>query len=1157
VSDNPAVGQESPEGPARRTGDEARAALSDDKRRLLELYLQGGPETPAGPPRSGARLAAGGTHPLSFEQELVWTHSRLAPELPFYNEILTIRKVGRLDIPSLERALAELLRRHEAWRTTFDTVDGAAVQIVHRPSNVDLPVLDLSHLPDAERQRRVAAMMETEVRRPIDLVRGPTVRARLVRFAEDEHRLYLVLHQIMHDGVSVYSVLLPELATLYEAFAAGRPSSLREPVIQYGDYASVQREEHIEQALKASLEYWRQQLADAPAGLDLPTDHARPSAQSFRGRQHRFPISKGLTDSLKALGRREGVTLYVVLLSAFQLLLHRYSGQDDILVGTPTSTRRHPDVEKLLGLFLNTIVLRARVSEDQTFRSLLAAQKVVAVEGLSHADVPFHLLVRDLQPKRDRGHSPLYQVMFVLEPPMPAPPRGWEISQMEADTGVSRVDLSLQLDDRPEGLLGDIRYSTDLWEHTTIERFAEHYRMLLEGIVADPERPLSAIPMLTAADRHPGPRNDRGARPDNSFVVFETGEIAQSIPERFAKQVARHPDRVAVRTTDATWTYAALDAARRKVAGAIRAGNPSPGSRVALLLDHDGPMIAGVLGTLSSGCGYVPLDPAHPVERNRRVVADARPLVILASARNLVHARDMGTTGVTIVDVDALLRTPQEPPDVPSVATPDSLAYVLYTSGTTGRPKGVAQSHRNVLHFVAAYTNNLRLCADDRLTMLSSCGVDAAVQDIFGALLNGGTVCPIDVRAVGLRGVLDRMAQLGVTVYHSTPTLYRHLLREMSGSTGPRSVRLVVLGGEELRRADVDAHRKRFPDPCVLVNGFGLTESTVVTQYFVGGSTPVCGSSVPIGRPVQSTEVSLLSRRGVPGQVFGEIAIRSPHVAVGYWRSPALATAALVQEDATPALAPQAASGRVYRTGDMGRLLPDGNIEYRGRRDQQTKILGFRVELGEIEAALALHAGIREAAAVVREADDGDRQLIGYFVPHHEPAPSQDELRGFLRGRLPAHMIPAYIVRLERLPLTRSGKLDRLVLPDPKRVPEHDDGSPPDDLERQLAAIWAGVLGIERVGVNDDFFELGGHSLMAVQLMVSIQAELGPNLALGTLLEAPTVRRLAAVLRPELAPSTPDGRSRDAEAAQEGPVRRLWRAVRSSLNEAVRARRRR
>ena len=1078
--------------------------LSEDERRILERYVRDRVGAARPVERVIPRRAAGTHAPLSFEQELIFIHSRLAPELPLYNEILTVRRSGPLDVPALERTLTELVRRHEAWRTTFEEIDGQVVQVVQPPPQLSLPVTDLSALPEDEREREALRLAMEEVRRPLDVRQGPLVRFRLVRMTHEEHRLYVIVHLIVHDGVSVYSVFLPELVTLYEAFAAGTPSPLPEPGIQYSDYAAWQRDLWSEKAAFTSLEYWRKHLAGGPPPLELPTDGVRPAVQSFRGDQHTFTLRGSLTSALKRLSQREGVTLFATLLSAFKVLLHRYSGQEDIAIGTAISTRRNTEVERLLGVFLNRIVVRTTIAESQSFREVLSGVQRAVIEGLSHGDVPFHVLVKELSPKRDPGRNPLSQVTFVMEPPMPAPRPGWNMTQMDAATGVTKVDLYLQMDDRPEGLVGHVVYSTDLWEPATIVRMMEHFELLLEGIATDPGLSIAAIPILTPSDRLVNQPDPDEPCPESSFVRFEATALDSSIAARFAEQVAKHPRRIALRDDRSTWTYAALNQAANRVAHALVKSWVVPGDRVALLLDHDATMVAGILGILKCGAAYVPLDPTHPEERLRLTVADAFAAAVVTNRRNRALARELLTGSLPILEVEDLL-TASRAPEYAGAVSPEQVAYLLYTSGSTGKPKGIAQSHRNVLHFIAAYTNRLHLSPEDRLAQLASHAVDAGVMDTFGALLNGAALHLIDVRDAGLSGVRDRLARDEITVYHSTPTLYRQIVRDYSGSQAPRTIRLVVLGGEETHPTDVTAFREIFAPHCMLVNGFGLTESSVSLQYFVNERTDLRRRSVPVGRPVERTIVTLLSKEGRPNQVYGEIAIKSPHVALGYWQDPDLTKAVFVPD-------PAAGKGILYKTGDMGRLLPDGNIEYHGRRDLQVKVHGFRVELGDIETALGQHPGVREVAATVRESPDGEKRLVAHFVPR-ERAASHDELRRFLRRRLPAHMVPAAFVQHDQLPLTPTGKVDRRSLPVPDMESERGGPEPNDDVERRLTAIWTRALGAGQVGVRDDFFALGGHSLLALRMMADIHRELGINLPLSTLFEAPTVERLAEVVR--------------------------------------------
>jgi len=1080
--------------------------LSEAKRSLLHKYLQGDfPRSPTSNDTIHPR-AAGSVVPLSYAQQHIWLHSQLAPELPLYNELLTVRRTGPLDVSALERSLSEIIRRHEAWRTVFQTVDGEPVQVILPPPTISLPVIDLRELPEAEREPEALREAAEEARRPFDLVTGPLLRTKLVRLAEEEHRLYVTLHQIIFDGVSANSVFLPELITLYEAYAVGKASPLPEPEIQYADFAQWQRQEPRRETLSAQMQYWRQQLADAPADLELPTDRPRPTVQTFCGRQASFALPKSLSETLKEFSQQEGATLFMTLLAAFEVLLYRYTGQEDILVGTAISTRKRPEVERLLGIFLNTLVLRVRLAEGLSFRQLLTRVREVTLEGLSHGDVPFHLLIKALQPNRDPGRNPLFQVAFEFEPPLPAPSPGWGLTQMDIDTGVARVDLYFQLDDRPQGILGHIRYNNDLWDTSTMDRLVTHFRLLLEGIIANPDLPISALPMLTASERFAVPGHRDLARPSNSFVTFEAGDIEQSIPHRFERQVAKYPGRIAVRTRDAVWTYEALNQAANRVAHALSASQEIDGARVALLLDHDAPMLAGILGVLKAGGAYVPLDPTHPSDRLFHIVADSMTTAVLTSRKNVPLAAELARRSVEIFEIDDIV-SGATAPEYCSVASPDHLAYILYTSGSTGRPKGIMQNHRNVLHFIGAYTNNLHICPEDRLTLMSSYSVDAAVMDIFGALLNGATLCPIDVRDVGLRGVSERLKEHGVTVYHSTPTLYRHVVDALPRRAKVPSVRLVVLGGEEVRGEDVESYKEIFAAHCLFVNGFGPTESTVSLQYSIDKQSNVARRSVPVGYPVERTTVSLLSSDGRPGQVYGEIAIRSPYVALGYWQRPELTRMAFLPD-------PEGGKNRIYRTGDMGRLLPDGSVEFCRRKDLQVKIRGFRVELGEIEAALSQHPAVKEAAAAVYEATDDEKRVVAYWVANEQPVPSTDVIRSFLRERLPNYMVPCAFVRVDALPLTPSGKLDRRTLPVPDQAYEENVfAAPRDDLELRLADIWQNLLGVERVGIRDDFFDLGGHSLLGVRMFAEIENRFGIRVPLATLMKAPTVERLADVLR--------------------------------------------
>jgi amino acid adenylation domain-containing protein len=1001
----------------------------------------------------------------------------------------------------------------------------------------------------------------------------------------------------------------------------------------------------------------------------LPTDRPRPAIQTFRGEQLSFTFPQRLSDSLKALSRREGTTLFMTLLAAFQTVLHRYTDQDDLMVGTVTTSRKRSEFDELLGFFLNTLVLRTDLSGDPTFIELLARVRKVTVDALAHGDVPVHRLVKELDRERDPARNPLFQIMFVLEPPLPAPSPGWELSQVDVDAGIARVDLYLELDDRPEGLVGRFRYNSDLFNAASINRMLEHLTTLLEGVAANPERSLSDYPLRSEMESAGDLIHSDRIRPANAFTAFAKDEIEQSIADRFESQVRKYPHRIAIKTASHEWSYEELNRRTNQAAQAILSRWGPSEERIAILFDHDAPMIAAMLGTLKAGKTYVPLDPGHPRERLTHLIEHSQAGALLTNSTNLALAKDLWSamaersadTALDEIDKDeskahSPLRTagalqkcliniddensfgaPVNPPAI----EPDRLAYILYTSGSTGQPKGVMQNHRNVLHYIRAYTNNLHLNAGDRLTLLSSYCFDASVMDIYGALLNGATLYPIDIKRQGLAGLSQQLIDEKITLYHSTPTVYRYFVStmawpsvcecEVSTASGSDRVarydscaadhrlksmpltefpdlRLVVLGGEKVVRTDVELYQKHFSDDCLFVNGLGPTEATVVLQNFIDKQTNISSDNIPIGFPVEDTEVLLLNKDGKPSEVSGEIAIKSAHVALGYWRNPeATANAFIGTRGTRPPDAPDALRGasptvgvrgtkppgepdalrgssptvregvrdasaatrtadvpdalrgtsttvredspRIYKTGDMGRRLPDGSIQFEGRKDFQIKIRGFRVELGEIESALAQHQLVRECVVVANDNAAGDKRLVAYVVPQQEsiaapstfgggfgwgltapkalsPNPSRNGkgeqaagLRDFLKQKLPEYMVPGSFVVLDVLPLTASGKLNRRALPaSVDSIEQTSVVAPRTPLEKSLAAIWADVLEVQAIGINDNFFDLGGHSLLAVRLFAQIEKRLGKALPLSTLFQAPTVAQLAAVMQKEQTP---------------------------------------
>jgi amino acid adenylation domain-containing protein len=1085
-----------------------RAPLSAAKRHLLEKALKGElSRSPTGRSRI-PRHPRGAPIPLSFPQQHLWFLTQLAAGMPVFNEPITIHRLGSLDVAALAQAFVEIIRRHEAWRTTFEFVDGEPVQLVHAaPATFALPLVDLRSIPEDQREAEALRLAAVDAQRPFDLARGPLLRATLVRLEEDEHRLFLTLHHIIFDGVSIYNVLLPELTTLYEAFASGRSSPLPEPEIQYADFAAWQRRQLTEDALSARLAYWRRQLAGAPEMLELPADRSRPPVNMFRGAHLPFALSRDLTESLRALAQGEGATLFMTLLATFQTLLLRYTGQEDVVMGVITAGRDRAEIERLLGFFLNTVVLRADLSGNPSFRELLVRAKETLLEALAN-EVPFEQLVRQLAPRRDPSRYPLFQALFSLEPLLEALPPGWRLTQMDIHTGAGKFDLSLELDDRPEGIIGRFIYNTDLFESATVARMSAHWQTLLAAIVADPDRPLSRLPVLTDSERVAQRLARNAVGPRNSFLEFRREEIEQSITGRFEEQARRHGSRTAVQTRTRCWNYQRLAEETDRVAQTLwELDREGGGDRIALLFEQDAPMIAAILGSLKAGKTYVPLDPSYPAERLSYMLEDSGAAVILTNDRNFSIASSLGKEKYSVENLDRRRPGSCASPS-PTQTGPDAAAYILYTSGSTGRPKGVLQNHRNVLHHIRAYTNSLHLRAEDRLTLLGSYSFDAAVMDIFGTLLNGAELCLWDLKTQGVAGLAQWLDREQITVLHAVPTVFRAFAASLTERQKFSAVRLVVLGGEEVHRGDVELYRRHFAEDCLFVNGLGPTESTVALQYFLDHRTEIHRSTVPVGYAVDDTEIVLLDSQGRATELCGEVGIRSRYVALGYWRKPELTQAVFLPD-------PAGQARRIYRTGDLGRRLPDGAIQFLGRKGSRVKLRGHRIELGEIEETLVKHVSVREAVVVLGEEIPGDQRLLAYLVSDSKQTPGIEDLRSFLEDKLPDFMIPSSIIWLDSLPLTPNGKLDRAALPLPGlRRPLFERGSvsPRNAIEAKLVRIFERVLEVRPVGVTDNFFDLGGHSLLAVRLLTQIEKATGKRLPLSTLFKAQTVEEIAARL---------------------------------------------
>ncbi len=1061
--------------------------------------------------RTGAGL------PLSFAQQRLWFLQQLEPASTAYNLHGSMHLRGALDLEALRWSFDEVVRRHETLRTVFRQQDGEPVQVVLPPAPAALEVVDLRELPEEEREAQVRDRTRRAARVGFDLERGPLLRVWLLRLGEEEHVLLVTMHHIVTDGWSL-RLLTRELRTHYEAFRRAEPASLAELEVQYADYAAWQREHLRNGVLDAQLAYWRERLADVPA-LVLPTDRPRPPVQSYRGAAGTMRLPVELSEALRQLSRREGATLFMTLLAGFQLLLSRLSGQDDVVVGSPIAGRTRMEIEPLLGFFLNSLVLRTDLSGDPSFRELLARVREVTLGAYAHQEIPFEKLVEELKPPRDLSRTPFFQVLFNMLPDGAGERLdfgGVVVEPLGAAEVEAKFDLTLYLVE-DAGIMLRLVYNTDLFDAARIERLLRCYATLLEAAVREPQRRISTLPLLPEAERAGPPPHLPRIAPGPSFAEFPAEALEHSLGARFAGQVARAPQAIAVETVRHRWSYAELERRANQVAHAILRRCGAGEGRVALLLEHDAPMLAALLGVLQAGKAYVPLDPSFPPERLRRLLHDAGAGALLTQASLVVGARAWagGTPLLELEEVEA----GESGQAVDLEVSPATPAYILYTSGSTGEPKGVVQCHRNVLHHIRTYTNRLRLGAGDRLSLLSSYGSDAAVMDIFGALLNGAVLCPIDLKGEAAGGLPGQLAGRGITVYHSTPTVYRHLLAQMGGGEDLSRIRLVVLGGEEATARDVELFRRHFASEALLINGMGPTECTLAMQQVVGRETELPGGRVPVGSAVEGVEVLLLNAADEPVETYatGEIVLRSAYLALGYWGR---------EEQTRAAFAPDPDGGerRIYRTGDLGRRLPDGRIVFAGRKDFQLKIRGHRVEAGEIESALLRCTGVRQAVVLTREGTSGGRQLVAYLALEPGSPPALSELRDHLRAILPEHMVPAGFVTVERLPLTRSGKVDRRALaalePEPLAAVA-DFVAPSTPMERLIAEIWRDLLQEERIGVRDNFYDLGGHSLLSIRFASRFHEATGIRIDLREVTYQ-TLGQLAATYTERVAvPSSP------------------------------------
>lgn len=1043
---------------------------------------------------SGGGTAKAYRFPTTAPQRQICFLHRMFPESAAYHIPALFRIRGELDVEALKRAVREIVRRHEVLRTTFHWDEGTPYQLVRSEVHLEIPTRDLRDLDRDAARARARERFDEIAGRPFDLGDGPLLRAEILELSDREHLFTVTIHHVLVDHLSV-EAFGRELETLYEAYAEGRESPLSEPELQYPDYAVWHRERLESEAVRNQLREWTEQLSGRTEPLDLPADRPRPAVQSFEGGVHDVELPTGLSEDVRTFGRGEGVSPFITLLTAFKVLLHRRAGADTVSVGTPFANRLRPELEEVMGCFINTLPLATDLSGDPTFRETLGRVRGVALDAQGRQETPFEHIVEELHPERDRSHNPLFQVSFTFQaPPLRLDLPGLEVESRRSHNGSSKFDLTVWLWEEGERIEGFIEYDSVLFDRETVARMADSYQALLEGAVAGPDRAISELPLLG---------DERRAR-----IVEEWNDTRRDHPEgsclheRVRAQARRTPDAPAIEFEGRTLTYRDLIGRSDAVARRLRDRGLEAGEPVALLIRRSADMVAGILGVLEAGGFYVPLDPTHPARRLEMILDESAPRVLLTEeglvddlpdhdaevilldegvadgeegaddgegpARGTGHAAGGGAPGPPGADVD-----------------PDDLAYVIYTSGSTGRPKGVEIRHRSAVNFLAAMAREPGMDADDRILAVTTLSFDISLLELLLPLTVGATAVVVDSETAsdGHR-LREALRESDISILQSTPASWRLLLA--SGWEGDEEL-TALSGGETLPPDLAEDLLERTGE---LWNLYGPTETTVwSTRHRVDE----VDGSVSIGRPIGNTRVHVLdeNRRPVPVGVPGQLYIGGAGVARGYHRRPDLTEEKFIPDpfDGMP-------GDRLYATGDVARYRPGGRLEFLGRRDDQVKIRGFRIELGEVESALLEHPAVREATASVHERAAGDRRLVGYLVYERDAYSTVSEMRKHARRYLPDYMVPRHFVDLDELPLTPSGKVDRNALPDPFRGSRGgEDHRPPEtEMGHTIAEIWSDVLGRDAIGVHDNFFDLGGHSLLVMKAIDRIEGRTGVEL---------------------------------------------------------------
>ena len=1083
---------------------ERLANLSPAKRALLELKLKQNGSGQAAkltiPRRSTTDKA-----PLSFAQQRLWFLSQLEPESSAYNEKSALRLDGALNIAALRASLTAIVERHEVLRTTVHLTDnGEPVQRIGAARNIDLPVIDISEMAADRQEVEIQRIAATLSERPFDLSQEAPLRLALIRLAPSCHVLVEVRHHIASDGWSS-GVLKRELTALYASFAKGLANSLSELPIQYADYAVWQRARLQGEVLEKQFGYWRAQLQNL-AVLELPTDRPRGGSSNRRGARQFFTLSDSLLQQLKSISAEEGATLFMTLLAAFQVLLQRYTGQDDIVVGSPIAGRTCPETEELIGFFVNMLVLRTQLSGNPTFRELLARVRETALQAYEHQEIPFEKLVEELNPGRDKGQTPLFQVAFAVQnmPRSKLAMPNLTATPIEIESCSAKFDIFAAFIEAESEFTLRIEYRKELFEAATIARLFDHYRRLLEAVAVNPDQSIGELPMLTTAERRQ--------------LVIDWNATQRDYPsdkgihQLFEEQVVRTPDATAIVSDVEELSYRDLNQRANQLARYFTRLGVGADVLVGICMDRSIEMVVGLLAILKAGGAYVPLDPSYPKERLAYMLHDSGAPVLIAQRQFVGLFTDCKAQLVTC-DSDRLTIAQERSENLGARSSATQLAYVIYTSGSTGQPKGVAVPHRAVNRLVRN-TDYVTLTPADVVAQASNVSFDAATFEIWGALLNGAKLVLVAKDTLLSPQALSlAIERHGITTLFLTTALFNQMVEQMPAALA--RLRHLLFGGEAAESQKVRALINQGP-PQHLLHVYGPTETTTFASCYPVKTIAPAATTVPIGRPIANTEIYLLDAHlnPVPIGVTGELYIGGPGVARGYLNRPELTTAKFIAHPFE-----RESRSKLYRTGDLARYLPDGNIEFIGRIDNQVKIHGYRIELGEIEAVLNQQPGVRESVVLAQACGPGEKRLIAYVAKVGGSSGTDEALRQALQQQLPEYMVPAAFVCIEALPLTPNGKVDRKALPKPELIGRQNDSgyvAPRTTTEAKLVEIWTNILRLERIGVTDSFFELGGHSLIAVRLVAEIEKQLNCSVPVALLFKYPTISQLAGELRPQV-----------------------------------------